>query len=155
MANQQVSKEELICCTKERLKAAGFKKKDLRWTKSNDDFTMVFYIQGSQWDKNNYYIRPGIFINAIDPPTLPYGHIWTEISANSIAQIFDDLSVFFYKWTNKSLMKEHINAFLDWDKRNPVEKRRAGLVDYHVDPNPAQELLGTSYDVLEYILTHY
>ena len=43
----------------------GFKKKNKRWTKDIGEFTICFYIEGSQWNKEDYYIRPGIFINEL------------------------------------------------------------------------------------------
>lgn len=54
-------KEELISYAKSYLKAKGFKKKNTRWTKDIGEFTLCFYIQGSSYSKELYYIRPGIF----------------------------------------------------------------------------------------------
>ena len=57
--------EELIAYVKPYLKAKGFKKKNKRWTKDAGEFTLCFYIQGSCYSKEYYYIRPGIFIHAL------------------------------------------------------------------------------------------
>ena len=52
--------EQLIEYAKSYLKAKGFKKKNKRWTKDTGEFTLCFYIQGSSYSKEDYYIRPGI-----------------------------------------------------------------------------------------------
>ena len=52
--------EQLIEYAKPYLKANGFKKKNKRWTKDIGEFTLCFYIQGSFYAKENYYIRPGV-----------------------------------------------------------------------------------------------
>ena len=57
--------EELIEYVKPYLKAKGFKKKNKTWTKDIGDFTIYFYVQGSCFSKETYYIRPSIRINAL------------------------------------------------------------------------------------------
>ena len=47
--------------------------------KQTDDFTISFLIQGSSYDKEDYYIRPGIFINDLMPTDFYYGHLITDI----------------------------------------------------------------------------
>ena len=37
-------------------------------------------------------------------------------------------------------LKKTVADFVEWEKRNPVEKRRAGEVDYVADPVPAHGL---------------
>ena len=69
--------EQLIEYAKPYLKARGFKKKNKRWTKETQEFTISFLIQGSSFSKENYYIRPGIFINELMPTELYYGH-WMQ-----------------------------------------------------------------------------
>ena len=64
---QHLPEEQLIEYIKPYLKAKSFKKKNKRWTKDTGEFTLCFYIQGSSYSKEDYYIRPGIFINALMP----------------------------------------------------------------------------------------
>ncbi|MBQ2675988.1 MAG: DUF4304 domain-containing protein, partial [Clostridia bacterium] len=59
--------EQLIEYAKPYLKAKGFKKKSKRWMKDIGEFTLCFYIQGSCYSKENYYIRPGVFVNSLLP----------------------------------------------------------------------------------------
>ena len=134
--------EQLIEYVKPYLKAKGFKKKNKRWTKDIGDFTLCFFIQGSVFSKEDYYIRPGIFINALLPTDLGYGHWYTQIEQTTPEEIMLKFEQWCQEWTDKSLIKERLLAFIEWEKRNPLEKRRAGLVDYEKDPVPAEEFFG-------------
>lgn len=60
-----MTETELIDYVKPYLKKQGFLKKNKRWTKIDGEFTINFFIQGSCYDKDDYYIRPGIFLNAV------------------------------------------------------------------------------------------
>lgn len=72
--------EELIEYAKPYLKNKGYKKKNKMWTKEVGDFTVVFFIQGSCFSKEDYYIRPGVFINAVEhSPMDYYGPFDTQI----------------------------------------------------------------------------
>ncbi|MBO4982531.1 MAG: DUF4304 domain-containing protein [Clostridia bacterium] len=139
---QFLSEEQLIEYAKPYLKKKGFKKKNKRWTKNIGEFTICFYIQGSSFSKEDYYIRPGVFINALLPTELVYGHWNTEIEQTTPEEIMLKFEQWCEEWTNKSLIKERLIAFMEWEQRNPLEKRRAGLVDYKKDPPPAQEFFG-------------
>ena len=145
---------ELIDYAKKKLKEMGFKKKNKRWTKVVGDFTISFLIQGSCYDKDNYYIRPGIFINALETD-LYYGHFETELPQDSLENVFSEFENFVKTWTNKAAVKKIILDFIEWDKRNPLEKRRAGLVDYEKDPVPSKVCFGILETVLEYILKNF
>ena len=151
-----IPEEDVIAYAKAVLKPQGFKKKNKRWTKNDGTFTLIFFIQGSQWSKEDYYIRPGVLINDV-PATIHdyYGHFHTQIKANSLMEIFQTLQVFFDEWTNKRLIRERILAFMEWETRNPLEKRRAGLVDYDSDPVPARLLFGTQPYVFQYVIEHF
>lgn len=157
MSKPIVSQDELIAFAKPYLKERGFKKKNKRWTKVLDEFTLVFFIQGSQWSKEDYYIRPGVFINDIYPKDcwVYYGHFHTDIDSCSTEQIFNDLEVFFREWTDKKLIKSRTLAFIEWEKRNPLEDRRARKVDYEKDPVPAKELFAVPTIARNYIIEHY
>lgn len=139
---QFLSEEQLIEYVKPYLKKKGFKKKNKRWTRNIGEFTICFYIQGSCFSKEDYYIRPGVFINALLPTELVYGHWNTEIEQTTPEEIMLKFEQWCEEWTNKSLIKERLIAFMEWEQRNPLEKRRAGLVDYKKDPSPAQEFFG-------------
>ncbi len=152
--------EELIEYAKLYLKAKGFKKKNKRWTKDIGEFTLCFYIQGSCYAKQDYYIRPGIYINSLLPTNLGYGHFMTEIEQASPEEIMRKFEQWCEEWTNKSLIKERLLAFIEWEKRNPLEKRRAKLVDYEKDPVPAEEFFmidtpPTTPSTKQYILDNF
>ena len=49
-----LTEEQLIEYVKPYLKAKGFKKKNNRWTKEGQEFTISFLIQGSSFSKENY-----------------------------------------------------------------------------------------------------
>ena len=79
--------QELIDYVKPYLKSKGFKKKNKRWTKDIGEFTLCFYIEGSQWDKDDYYIRPGIFINELMSIPTFYGDWFTEIDQTTPEEV--------------------------------------------------------------------
>ena len=147
--------EQLIEYAKSYLKAKGFKKKNKRWTKDTGEFTLCFYIQGSSYSKEDYYIRPGIFINALMPYDDVYGHFMLEIEPSTPEEVVSKFDDWCEEWTNKSLIKERLIAFMEWDKRNPLEKRRAGLVDYDADPVPSREFFATTLVVKQFILDNF
>lgn len=153
MSEHYLSEEELIQYVKPYLKAKGFKKKNKRWTKVLDDFTLVFYLQGSCYSKEDYYIRPGVFMN--DCPQKErhyYGHFMIEIPPTTPQQILSEVEAFFSEWTDKDLIVQRTKAFVEWEQRNPLEKRRAGEVDYDNDPVPSQVFFRLGATELEYIL---
>ena len=147
--------EQLIEYAKSYLKAKGFKKKNKRWTKDTGEFTLCFYIQGSSYSKEDYYIRPGIFINALMPCDDVYGHFMLEIEPSTPEEVVSKFDDWCEEWTNKSLIKERLIAFMEWDKRNPLEKRRAGLVDYDADPVPSREFFAITLVVKLFILDNF
>ncbi|MBO5332734.1 MAG: DUF4304 domain-containing protein [Clostridia bacterium] len=151
--------EDLIEFVKPYLKSKGFKKKNKRWTKDIGEFTLCFYIQGSCYSKEDYYIRPGIFINALLPTGLVYGHWMTQIEQTTPEEIMQKFEQWCEEWTNKPLIKERLIAFMEWEERNPIEKRRDNLVDYEKDPIPAEEFLGIDsppwYSPKQYILDNF
>jgi hypothetical protein len=147
--------EELIEYVRPILKAKGFKKNGKHWAKSDGTFTCVFFIQGSAYDKDDYYIRPGIIINEISGNVPAYGHITTQISIASPAEILDASECFFREWTNKVYLKEMVSRFMEWEERNPVEKRRAKEVDYDKDPVPSEVLFAMPVNAREYVLSHF
>ena len=147
--------EELIEYVKPYLKAKGFKKKNKRWTKDIGEFTISFLIQGSSFSKEEYYIRPGIFINALMPTELYYGHWMHGIEPTTPEEIMQKFEHWCEEWTNKSLIKERLIAFMEWEERNPLEKRRAKLVDYENDPVPAEEFFMIDTKTKPYILDNF
>ena len=155
-----LTEEELIEYVKPYLKAKGFKKKNKRWTKDIGEFTISFLIQGSSFSKGKYYIRPGIFINALMPTEQYYGHWMHGIEPTTPEEIMKKFEQWCEEWTNKSLIKERLLAFIEWEKRNPLEKRRAKLVDYKKDPVPAEEFFmidtpPTTPSTKQYILDNF
>ena len=147
--------EQLIEYLKPYLKAKGFRKKNKRWTKDTGEFTLCFYIQGSAYSKEDYYIRPGILINALMPCNDYYGHFMLQIKPTTPEEVMSKFENWCEEWTNKSLIKERLLAFMEWDKRNPLEKRRAGLVDYEADPVPAREFFASTPVMKQFILDNF
>lgn len=142
-----VPEDELIEYAKKYLKERGYKKKNKRWTKIDGDFSISFLIQGSCYDKETYYIRPGIYLNELDTSNDYYGHFWTELSKESVEKIFAEFEKFVSVWTDKA----KIRKMVEWNKRNPIEKRRADLVDYKKDPVPSKVCFSIPEYVLKYI----
>lgn len=155
-----LSEEELIEYAKPYLKAKGFKKKGKRWTKDIGEFTLCFYIQGSCYEKEDYYIRPSVYINALLPNNLGYGHFMTQIEQTTPEEIMQKFEQWCEQWTNKTLIKERLIAFVKWEDRNPLEKRRANSIDCENDPVPAAEffmidVLPTNTSIKQYILDNF
>ena len=155
-----ISEKALIEYVKPYLKAKGFKKKNKRWTKDIGDFTICFYIQVSCYSKEKYYIRPSVYINALLQTNLGYGHFMTEIEQTSPEEIMQKFEQWCEEWTNKNLIKKRLIAFMEWEERNPLEKRRANLVDYEKDPVPAEEFFmidipPTVSSTTQYILDNF
>lgn len=149
-----IPENELIEFAKKYLKEKGFKKKNKRWTKVDEDFTISFLIQGSRFDKDSYYIRPGIFINELQT-NLYYGHFMTELEQDSLEKIFCEFENFVAIWTDKNKIKNIVTEFTEWDRRNPLEKRRAGQVDYEKDPVPSSVCFSIPDTVIGYILENF
>lgn len=147
--------EQLIEYIKPYLKSKGFKKKNKRWTKITPEFTISFLIQGSSYSKENYYIRPGIFVNALMPTTEYYGHWACEIEPTTPEEIIGKFEAWCDEWTNKSLIKQRLLAFIEWEKRNPLGKRRSGLVDYNADPVPAKEFFAFGLKTKQFVLDNF
>lgn len=59
-------KDELAAAVKTYMKEKGYKKRGTTWTKRTDDeISLVVNIQGSQYDKEQYYINLGIYVHAL------------------------------------------------------------------------------------------
>ena len=147
-----VSEEELIEYVKPILKEQGFKKKAKRWTKITEHFTYMFFIQGSSYDKDDYYVRPGIIVNDIQTEPWVYGHFTIDIPVTTKEEILQKAEAFFSQWSSIEYLKKTVADFVEWEKRNPVEKRRAGEVDYEADPVLAHGLFSLTEKAKEEIL---
>ena len=153
--NDILTQEQLIEYVKPYLKAKGFKKKNNRWIKEGPEFTISFLIQGSSFSKENYYIRPGIFINALMPSKQYYGNWMCEIVPTTSERIMSEFEDWCKEWTDKSLIKERLNSFIEWEKRNPLEKRRENMVVYEADPVPAQEFFMIDSNAKQFVLENF
>ena len=149
-----VPKDELLAYAKAELRSKGFKKRNDRWTKDTGEFTLVFFVQGSSWNKESYYIRPGVFINELPRDGEIYGHIWRTVRADSIPQIFVDVYKFYNDYSDKSAIKKKVREFSEREARNPPDKRREGTVDLDAEPG-FKELFSASDYVLNYISENY
>jgi len=147
-----VSEEELIEFIKPILKDKGFRKKAKRWTKTTEHFSYIFFIQGSSYDKDDYYVRPGIIVNDIQAEPGVYGHFDVDIPVTTKEEILQKAEEFFSRWSSIDYLKKTVADFVEWEKRNPVEKRRAGKVDYVADPVSAYELFSLTKKAKEEIL---
>ena len=150
-----VDENKLIEYAKIFFKQNGFKRKNKRWTKDIGEFTLVFYIQGSSYSKDDYYIRPGVFINAIDKTNSYYGHFHTQIEISNTESIIQEFFDFCETWTDKQRIKKMLHEFIKWDKRNPLEKRRLGQADYEKDPVPSKVFFGVPQIAIDYILINF
>lgn len=149
----KLTEDELIEFLKPILKQEGFKKTGKRWTKNTGHFTYIFFIQGSSFDKDDYYVRPGIIINDIPIDELcNYGHIFINIPVTSKEEILVSAESFFAEWNDVGRLVEKVKEFIEWEERNPIEKRRANLVDYEKDPVPGRGLLSMSSRTKEQVL---
>lgn len=84
----------------------------------------------------------------------------TEIKKTTLAEVMQRFEQWCEEWTNKALIKERLLAFIEWEKRNPLKKRRADLIDYEIDPVPAEEFFHidiphTEPSTRQYILDNY
>ena len=60
----------------EKLKERGFKKSKLTWIKSNEELTVIFNIQKSQYSNDNWYYNLGIGINVLhEKKSVPLVHV--------------------------------------------------------------------------------
>lgn len=151
-----LAEEELIAYAKPYLKAKGFKKKNKRWTREADGFIIDFFIQGSCYDKTDYYIRPAIWISALKTTPGPYMWHWgTQLAQTTPEDVMRQFDVWSAQWTDKARIRERLLAFIEWERRNPLEKRRAGLANDDADPAPAREFFMMDEAVKQYILEHF
>lgn len=147
------TEEELITYVKPILKSEGFKKKGKRWTKVTEHFTYIFFIQGSSYGKDTYYVRPGIIINGIPADALCYyGHMFIDIPVTTNEEILAAAESFFSEWNDVDKLIETVKRFVAWEERNPVEKRRTNEIDYEKDPVPGQGMFTLSSKTKEHIL---
>lgn len=89
-----ISEEELIKQITPYFKQAGFRKKNKRWTKDLGEFTLIFFIQGSCYCKEDYYIRPGVKVNHADDGKTYYGDFWTELPITDADTIIREFETF-------------------------------------------------------------
>ncbi len=149
-----MTENELIEYIKPILKKGGFLKKNKRWIKTTEEFKISFLIQGSCYDKDNFYIRPGVFVNAIKTSDY-YGHFVTALKQETPEQVVNDFEQFCREWTDKEYIKKILFDFENWERRNPLEKRRSGLCDYEKDPIPSKVCFSIPMSVRQYIFENF
>ena len=69
-----IVKETLISQITPQLKTMGYKKRNNTWAKQSDpemNIFIVINIQGSQYDKKDYYINLGVYIQALGQKNIP------------------------------------------------------------------------------------
>ncbi len=112
---------------KQILKSKEFKKIRNRWLKDTGDFTISFLIQGSAYEKDNFYIRPGVYINLLNNiNNNPYGDFYCDItsSPNPLYE-FED---FYTKFTNKEYIKGKYLEFMEWEKETLLKNVEQDLL---------------------------
>ena len=84
-----------------------------------------------------------------------YGNWMCEIVPTTPERIMSEFEDWCKEWTDKSLIKERLNSFIEWEKRNPLEKRRENMVDYEADPVPAQEFFMIDSNAKQFVLENF
>ena len=56
-------KQEFLAAIREPLKAEGYRKKGFYWYKTVNDLVFCLNLQGSQWDKDDYYFQVGVALH--------------------------------------------------------------------------------------------
>ena len=79
----------------------------------------------------------------------------TQIEQTTPEEIMQKFEKWCEQWTDKPLIKKRLLAFIEWEGRNPIEKRRAKLADYEKDPVPAEEFLMIDTKTKQYILDNF
>lgn len=64
-----MNKTEFLLTIKSILKEQAFHKKGNYWYRQTDSFLLCIYVQGSQWNKNDYYVEIGTAQSCVDSPT--------------------------------------------------------------------------------------
>jgi|GEM_PF-1725361 len=109
-----VSEEDLIAAARPFFKERGFRKRNKRWIKTIDDFELSFFIQ-SRGLKPMYSVFAGVYLNAFEKVTDRYGHFSADIPIKTVNEILDSAEAFFKEWTDRSLIKERVLAFMATD----------------------------------------
>ena len=85
-----------------------------------------------------------------------YGHYYMrDIKPTTPEEVMREFDIWCEIWTDKALIKERLLAFIEWEKRNPLEKRMANLVDYEVDPVPAREFFSFTLKAKQFVLDNF
>ncbi|MCH5348276.1 MAG: DUF4304 domain-containing protein [Oscillospiraceae bacterium] len=67
-----ITKSELVSEIKPLLKNMRYKKRNTTWVKKSDDnISIMVNIQGSQYDKEDFYINLGVYINDLGTKEIP------------------------------------------------------------------------------------
>lgn len=108
---------------------------------------------------DHYSIHVGVDLIGFEKsPIKDQCHFSDSIPITTTEEILRRADTFFREWTDHELMKRRVLAFLEWDKENPLEKRRAEEVDYGTLPDSTEPLfytLNLHRDILEYIAASY
>lgn len=70
-----MTKAEFIEAVKPILKNRGYRKKGFYWYKQGEDLLLCVNVQGSSWDKNDYYVEIGIAPQDAAYPTILHWEI--------------------------------------------------------------------------------
>lgn len=153
-----VSEEELLAAAKPYFKERGFAQKGKRWTKRTDEYEFLFMTRRTGLF-DHYSIHVGVDLIGFEKsPIKDQCHFSDGIPITTTEEILRRADTFFREWTDHELMKRRVLAFLEWDKENPLEKRRAEEVDHGTLPDSTEPLfytLNLHRDILEYISANY
>ena len=110
------SKGSLIEASKAHFKAQGFKKRNNSWFKFSDSLVACFNVQGSQFNKDYYYINVGIVVLGVDEkPQLGLGswHIQDRVSVED--KTVNDMLSEVDAWLEKCFSMDYMEALLKMD----------------------------------------
>ncbi len=102
-----MTKEEIILYSKELLKKMGYKKRNTTWVKKVDEeIFIVVNIQGSQFDKSDFYINLGVYIRPLgnkEMPAISDCHLSERINADiDLNSLFEGIVKKWEEWYGTS-----------------------------------------------------
>jgi hypothetical protein len=134
-----VVKGDFILLSKEYMKKESFSKDKNNWRKELDDIILLFNIQGSSYDKNDFYVNIGVFFKELGDmkkPNVGDCHIMqrVELKGHDLKYLIAYSIIWFKKYdTIKKIYFSYINNELIADMITISAKEyltmRANIID--------------------------
>ena len=113
-----MTKNEFISAAKTELKNRGFRKNGQYWYRNQADYLECIFVQGSQWDKDNYYVEIGFAEGTPEKrsPTLLHWIASHRCRGKQgdrnieLAEVFRDIETFFRQFSSKAALMEYLHA---------------------------------------------